>query len=147
MSVDYAPIIHAENVHGCAHVLLYRRVIGWRVCGSCQQPETKTTSSSVSEAQMLMFNPFSSNIRGMRSHVVSTLASTSRFHGLSRQQAPPRVDVCGSVGGRESVGRLLLVCGRVFEGLGVGAAEPSHSWVFGGCFSVRLTTHTLIRPV
>lgn len=70
------------------HVLLYRRVIGWHVCSSCQQPETKTTSSSVSEAQMLMFNPFSSYIRGVRSHDASMLASMSRFHGLFVSKPP-----------------------------------------------------------
>lgn len=144
-SVDYTPIMHPENVHGCAHVLWYRRVIGWHICGSCQQPETKPTSSSVSEAQMLMFNPFCSNIRGMRAHDVSMLASMSRFHGLFVSKPPGWTSAAAWVDAR--VWGDFFWCVGVCSRASVSVQPSRIIHVCGGWFSVHFITHTLIRPV
>lgn len=47
------------------------------------------------------------------------------------------MDVCGGVGGREGVGRLLPACGRVFEGLGA----ESFMCVWGVVLSPLNNTH------
>lgn len=110
VSVHYTPIIYPENLHGCVHMLLYWGVIGWHICGICQQTETKTTSS-VSEVHMLMLSLFSPN--SLRPYDGCMFASMSRFHGLSWTPPPPP--------GWMSVAAWVdvTVCGDLFQCVGV----------------------------